>query len=57
MVKQAIFKFNGGAGALLCSNCHRILKTLNEMTENEKAAFRGEKKIEGRYCDKCRKKV
>jgi hypothetical protein len=54
---KAIFKFNGGRGALLCSNCSVIIKTGKDFTEQEWAALRGEGDINSVYCDKCKDKV
>jgi hypothetical protein len=51
---KAIFKFNGGNGALLCSKCNVIIKTGKDFTEEEKKALRGEKKLPAKYCDKCK---
>ena len=52
-MKKAIFKFNGGLGALLCSECRVIIKTGVDFTEDEWMGLRGEKHIEPQYCDKC----
>lgn len=57
IMKTAIFKFNNGLGALLCSKCHVIICTYEGMNLSEKIAFKGGKKIGERFCDKCRKKV
>ena len=54
---KAIFKFNGGKGALLCSNCSVIVKTGKDFTEQEWAALRGEGDIDSIYCDSCKDKV
>ena len=37
----AIFKFNSGEGALLCSGCSRIIKTGSEMSAKELAVMTG----------------
>lgn len=50
---KAIFKFNGGRGALLCSNCSVIVKTGKDFTEQEWAALRGEGHVDSVYCNKC----
>ena len=53
-MSKAIFKFNGGNGALLCSKCSVIIKTGKDFTEEEKKAMRDEKKLKPQYCDKCK---
>jgi hypothetical protein len=53
----AVFKFNGGVGALLCSKCSCILKSGSQMTEEERSAMRGEIKIEAQYCNKCNQEI
>ena len=53
---KAIFKFNGGAGALLCSTCHVIIKTGKDFTEEESKAFKGETKLGSQICNKCKAK-
>lgn len=50
----AIFKFNNGQGALLCSGCRVILKIGSEMTEEEKKALKGEKFLPPYFCNKCK---
>jgi len=47
----AIFKFNNGHGALLCSGCRGILKTGNQFTEEERKAFKGELKLPPQTCN------
>ena len=54
MKNKAKFKFNGGRGALLCSQCNTIIKTGNEFSEIEIKAIRGEITIEAQYCVKCK---
>jgi len=44
--KKAIFKFNGGKGALLCSKCSKIIKTGSTMTEEEILAMKGKASLE-----------
>lgn len=48
---QAIFKFNGGNGALLCSKCSVIIKTGKDFTELEHQAMKGEAKLQPQYCE------
>ena len=55
-MKKAIFKFNNGNGALLCSKCRTILKVGYEFTEEERKAMKGEVKLKAQYCDKCKEK-
>ena len=50
----AIFKFNGGLGALLCSKCSVIIKTGREFTTQEHEALKGYCKLPAQYCDKCK---
>jgi len=51
---KAIFKFNGGLGALLCSGCSVIIRTGSSFTDDERKAMRGEIDLEPCYCDKCK---
>jgi hypothetical protein len=51
---NATFKYNGGLGALLCSNCSVIIKTGREFTKQEYMAIRNEIKLEPQYCEKCK---
>lgn len=52
-MKKALFKFNGGKMALLCSNCRKIVKKGHEFSLEELAAAQGEGAIAPRYCEKC----
>jgi len=54
MKLKAIFKFNNGRGALLCSKCRVIIKEGYQFTEEEWMGLRGEKYIPPQYCDKCK---
>jgi len=54
-MNKAIFKFNDGQGAILCSNCRVIIKTGREYTKKETKAALGEIELEAQYCDKCKK--
>jgi len=56
MKNEAIFKFNSGLGAVLCSCCKVIIRTGKDFTEEEKIAAYGDgkRKIGPRYCDKCK---
>ena len=51
---KAIFKFNNGNGALLCSGCRIIMKTLIDMTPEERKAAVGRIDLPPQYCDKCK---
>lgn len=52
--QTAIFKFNGGAGALLCSKCKVIIKIGKDFTEEEKQSIKGYIKLPSIYCEKCK---
>lgn len=54
-MKKAIFKFNSGAGAILCSKCSVIIKTGEEFTDDEWMGMRGRKHINPQYCISCNK--
>lgn len=51
---KALFKFNGGRGALLCSGCRVILKTGDKFTDEEIEAIKGYAVIPAQYCLKCK---
>jgi hypothetical protein len=51
---KARFKFNSGHGAMLCSKCNVIIKTLRDFTGEEKRAMRGEVHLPPQYCEKCK---
>lgn len=53
----AIFKYNSGAGALLCSKCAVIIKTGREFTEQEWQAARGEIELPSQLCSGCEKEL
>jgi hypothetical protein len=50
MTKTAIFKFNGGNGAILCSVCQKIIKTLKEFSDEEKQALLGKTVLPEQFC-------
>lgn len=52
MKSKAIFKFNNGNGALLCSKCRTIIKVGWQYTEEESKASSGELTLPPQYCDK-----
>lgn len=54
---KAIFKFNGGLGALLCSKCSVIIKYGKDFSVNEMLAMQGKVKLEEQYCEKCKKEM
>ena len=51
---KAIFKFNGGRGALLCSKCRTIIKTGDTMSQFEKDAMLGKQEMVDQYCSTCK---
>lgn len=51
----AIFKFNGGAGALLCSKCKVIIKTGKDFDEQEIKAIKGYITLPPALCESCDK--
>ncbi len=53
-MEKAIFKFNGGLGALLCSKCRAIIKTGATMSQFEKDAMMGKQEMLPKYCLTCR---
>lgn len=54
-MEKAIFKFNGGLGALLCSNCRAIIRTAKDFSEEELKGIRGELEYDlpPKFCDEC----
>ena len=55
-MSKAIFKFNNGNGAILCSKCRIIIKTGIDYTDEEKeAAYGKENNLPAQYCTKCKK--
>lgn len=56
MSKVAIFKFNGGNLALLCSNCYGIIKTGSTFTTAELKAVHGRNRLKPRICAKCKQR-
>lgn len=54
---EAIFKYNGGLGALLCSSCRVIIKTGKDFTPDEIKAIKGQGPMPpAQYCSKCKTK-
>jgi hypothetical protein len=56
-MEKAMFVYNGGLGALLCSKCRVIIKTGKDFTEEEIMAIRGKIDVPSQYCDKCKNKL
>jgi hypothetical protein len=54
---KAIFRYNGGQGAILCSNCRIIIKTGWDFTEEEIKALKGYIYLEPQYCAECSGKL
>ena len=54
-MEKAIFKFNGGLGALLCSGCRKILRIAKYFSEEELKGIRGELDYDlpPQYCEQC----
>ena len=52
-MEKAIFKFNNGNGALLCSKCSVIIKTGREFNSDEVEAMRGKKDLPAQFCSTC----
>jgi hypothetical protein len=52
-MRKAIFKFNDGNLALLCSGCSVIIKTGTDFTSLEHSACKGEAKLPAQYCVNC----
>jgi len=52
-MSQAIFKFNNGNSALLCSGCSVILKIGSQFNDHEIQAIRGQKHMDARFCVPC----
>lgn len=54
---KAIWKINSVNGALLCSNCRSIIKTIADMTKEQFELFKKElPEMTNRFCDKCKNK-
>jgi len=51
---KAIFKYNGGLGALLCSKCRVIMKLGSSFTEEEIKAIKGKLDMPPQYCKQCK---
>jgi len=53
---KAIFKFNNGLGALLCSSCSIIIKEGKDYTHKEHEASMGLIEMRAQYCKECKEK-
>ena len=51
---RAIFKFNGGLGALLCSNCSVIIKVGSMFNDQDISAIKGKVDMPPQYCKQCK---
>lgn len=56
MMDKAIFKFNNGNGALLCSKCSVIIKVGKDFNRIERLASTGKYYLEAQYCKTCKNK-
>ena len=56
MKNKAIFKFNSGHLALLCSKCSKIIKEGKDFTIEEMRACQGKLYLEPKYCEQCKSK-
>jgi len=54
-MEKAIFKFNGGIFAILCTNCSVIIKTGRDFTLKEFKAINGKAELSSQFCTKCTK--
>lgn len=56
--KKATVKFNNGNLAVLCSYCHKILKTGKDLTNDELFLVLSEDKnvLPAQYCEQCKNK-
>jgi hypothetical protein len=57
-MKKATVKFNNGNLAVLCSYCHKIIKTGKELTNDELFLILSSDKnmLEAQYCEGCKEK-
>jgi ferredoxin len=55
---EAIYKYNNGNGALLCSGCRVIIREGKDFTEKDEELMLGilkGDKVEAQYCEDCEK--
>jgi hypothetical protein len=55
--EYATYKFNGGLGALLCSECRVIIRDGLTFTEEDWKVMRGEIRLPKQYCKECQQKL
>jgi hypothetical protein len=57
-MEKATVKFNNGNLAVLCSYCHKILKTAADLTNDELFLVLGGDKntLPAQYCEECKQK-
>ena len=57
-MEKAIVKFNNGNLAVLCSYCHKIIKTGADLTNDELFLILSKDKnmLEAQYCETCKQK-
>lgn len=58
--EKAIFKFNNGRGAILCSGCRTILKEGSQISEEEWESVKVKPnniKLPPQYCEECENKT
>ena len=53
---QAVYKFNGGLGALLCSGCYVILRSGASLTKADRLGMNGEITNPPAFCKECGEK-
>ena len=53
MKNKAIFKWNNGDLALLCSGCNKIIKEGKDFTEGEMLVCMGKAYAPKQYCNSC----
>lgn len=56
-MEKAIFKYNGGLGALLCSKCRVIIRTGRYFSEEEIKAIKGKLDMPPQYCKQCKPNI
>jgi hypothetical protein len=54
--EYATIKFNGGLGALLCSECRVTIRDGRTFTEDDWKHMRGEIRLPKQYCQECQQK-
>ena len=54
MMGNAIFKFNSGHGALLCSGCDIIIREGEDLTRLDLRCIKDDYSVGAQYCEKCK---